>query len=411
MTTLRLAAILLLSLVLCPQAARAQGLNAAQSLALNSIPPALAASVTAARNALVAASLAVPADAALLARRASELAQAELAVAMGRADMLARLQASPNRLTPAQLAQTLQSVAGGGRGGGAGAPVVVPFADAPKVPLWPNGSPGALGDADADKPVLAVYLAPKRADGQPRPAVVMAPGGGYARVSTSGGEGDATAEWFNSLGVSAFILRYRVAPYRYPAETDDGRRAMRLVRSRAAEFGIDPNRIGIMGYSAGGHLAAYTSTVFDAGDPSSADPIERASSRPDFAMLFYPVISFNTAVAGQQNLTAYASSGLNLLGANPSAELLEQLSVDTRVTANNPPTFLYHGTADTAVTSENSLRFYLALKKAGVPVELHTFESGGHATGISAGDPLRGTLPELIKTWLRVRGVVSLEIP
>jgi acetyl esterase/lipase len=387
---------------------RAQGLNAAQQLALNSLPPALTADVTAARNALAAASLAVPGDPAAVSGRAAALGQAELALATARADLLARLQASPNRLGPAQLAQAVQQATG--RGGRGGATSMVSFADAPKALLWPNGTPGALGDTEADKPVMAIYLAPKRADGQPVPAVVILPGGAYANVST-GGEGTPVAEWLNSMGVSAFVVRYRVSPYRHPAELDDGRRAMQLVRSRAAEFGIDANRIGLMGFSAGGHLAAYTSTVFEPGRPDAADPAERVSSRPDFTILIYPVISFRPEVAGARNLNAYANSGRNLLGDTPAPELVEAMSVETRVTAQNPPTFLYHGSSDTLVGPENSFRFFLALRKAGVPAELHTYESGVHGTGLSFGDPLLGTIPDLIKRWLRTRGVVTFEVP
>jgi acetyl esterase/lipase len=390
---------------------RAQSLNAAQQLALNSLPPALAADAAAARNALAAASLAMPADPTGVMARAEALGQAELTLALARADLLARLQASPNRLNAAQLAQAVQQAAGrGGRGAAGSAGNTVSFAEAPKVLLWPNGTPGALGDAEADKPAMAIYLAPKRPDGQPRPAVVILPGGAYANVSTAG-EGTQVAEWLNSMGVSAFVVRYRVSPYRYPAELDDGRRAMQLVRSRAAEFGLDPNRIGLMGFSAGGHLAAYTSTVFEPGRPEAADPVERVSSRPDFTLLIYPVISFRPEVAGTRNLNAYANSGRNLLGDSPSPELVEQLSVETRVTAQNPPTFLYHGSSDTLVAPENSFRFFLALRKAGVPAELHTYESGGHGSGISLGDPLLGTIPDLIKRWLRTRGVVTFEIP
>ena len=389
--------------------ASAQSFNAAQQIALGSINPALVNAATAARNALTAASLTESADRAeQITAKLAALRDAELALAIARADLVARIQASPNRLNAAQLASVARN---GGRGGRGGTPVAVSFANAPKVPLWPDGAPGALGDTDADKPLLAVYLVKQPPGSSPAPAVVIAPGGGYLRVSTAGGEGDSAAEWFNSLGVSAFVLRYRVTPYHYPAETDDGQRAIRLVRARAAEFGIDPNQIGMLGFSAGGHLTAATATIFDAGRPDAPDPIDRVSSRPDFAMLMYAVISFDPQVAGPQNLAAYAGSGRNLLGDNPDPKLVEQLSLENRVTRNTPPTFLYNGTADTLVSSENSFRFYLALRKAGVPTEVHTFEDGVHATGLSLNDPIKGTLPELLKTWLRMRGVVSVEIP
>lgn len=406
-----LGALLALVVGCCP-AVRAQGYNAAQQLALNSIPLALTNAVTASRAALTAASLATPPNEFELAAKAGALFEDELALALYRADLLARLQASPNRLSAAQLAQAAQQAAGGRGGRGGAAPAGgVAFADAPKVLLWPAGAPGALGDAEADKPFLAVYLAPRREGAPPAPAVVIAPGGGYFMVSAAGSEGTGTAQWLNSLGISAFVLRYRVSPYRQPAELDDGRRAMRLVRARAAEFGVDPKRIGMMGFSAGGHLAAYTSSVIDGGRSDDADPLERVSSRPDFAILVYPVISFNPAIAGPQNLAAYAGSGRNLLGENADPALVFRMSAETQVTAANPPTFLYHGSADTLVTPENSLRFYLALRQAGVPAELHTYENGTHGTGLGVDDPIRGTVGEVLKTWLRVRGLVSFEIP
>ena len=399
-----------LGLTLAPLV-QAQNFNAAQQIALGSISPGLTAAVTAARSALATASLASPADAFEIEARAAKLGDAELALALARASVVARIQASPNRLSPQQLAlATEQSTGRGGRGGG-GSPVTVPFANASKIILWPSGAPGALGDADADKPVLAMYLVKREPGAAPVPAVVIAPGGGYFRVSTSGNEGDNAAEWFNSLGISAFVLRYRVAPYHYPVEIEDGQRAMRVVRARAAEFGVDPNRIGMLGFSAGGHLAAAAATIASPGLPDAADSVDRVSSRPDFSVLMYPVISFNPEVAGAQNLAAYAASGRNLLGENPAPELVEKMSLETRVTSGTPPTFLYHGTSDTLVTPDNSLRYYMALRKAGVPAELHTAEKGVHATGLSLNDPIRGTLAELLKIWLRERGIVEVEIP
>ncbi len=389
----------------------AQNFNAAQQIALNSVNPTLVNAATAARNALAAAAWNVPVNRVELAAKADALRDADLTLALARADLLARLQASPNKLNPAQLATARQNAATGGRGGAGPPPAKIPFASAPKILLWPNGAPGALGNADADKPLLAAYLV-KRAPGEPpAPAVVIAPGGAYLRVSTTGGEGDSTAEWFNSIGVSAFVLLYRVAPYHYPAETDDGKRAIRLVRARAAEFGVDPNRIGMLGFSAGGHLTGATATIFDAGQPNSPDPIERVSSRPDFAILMYAVLVFAPDVAGPNPLTAYASSGRNLLGDNPDPKLIDDMSIEKRVTAASPPMFLYNGTADTLVPPENAFRVYNALRKAGVPTEVHTAENGAHATGISLGDPIRGALPDLLKTWLRLRGIVSADIP
>lgn len=184
----------------------------------------------------------------------------------------------------------------GGRGGGRGALNAGPLT----IPLWPNGVPGALGDTEADKPEMTFYRG-----GRSGTAVINAPGGAYRNLSMES-EGRQEAYWFNAMGVSAFVLRYRLTPYHHPAELNDAQRAIRIVRSRAQEFGIQPDRIGMMGFSAGGHLAATAGTHFDAGSMDAADPLERVSSRPDFLILCYPVISFQASVAGTNVLGAYA---------------------------------------------------------------------------------------------------------
>jgi acetyl esterase/lipase len=202
----------------------------------------------------------------------------------------------------------------------------------------------------------------------------------------------------NAAGVTAFVLKYRLGPkYRHPIELGDAQRAIRLVRARAAELGVAPDRIGIMGFSAGGHLAATAGTHFDAGKPDAADPIDRAGCRPDFLILAYPVISFDPAIA-------HSGSVRNLLGENPDPKLLEDLSNDLRVTAATPPTFLFHTNADTGVVAENSVRFYLALRRAKVPAELHIFENGPHGVGLALGDPSLSAWPTLLTNWLRGRG-------
>src|SRR5689334_17458562 len=263
----------------------------------------------------------------------------------------------------ALLAQAPTATAPGGNPGRGGRGNV--NAGPQTIPLWPNGVPGALGDTDADKPELTFYRA-GRGGGT---AVIIAPGGAYRNLSMEN-EGRQEAYWFNSMGVNAFVLKYRLAPYRHPVELNDAQRAIRIVRSRAQEFGIQPDRIGMMGFSAGGHLTATAGTHFDAGKTGAADEVERASSRPDFLILCYPVISFQTSVAGPDVLGAYAASGRNLLGDNPDRKTLDDLSNELQVTAQTPPAFLFHTTADALVAVDNSVQFYLALRKAHVPAEM-----------------------------------------
>jgi acetyl esterase/lipase len=264
--------------------------------------------------------------------------------------------------------------------------------------LWPNGAPGALGDEDRDKPALTIYMPPNTAG--PMAAVVIAPGGSYARLSMNL-EGRAPANYLNTLGVAAFVLRYRLGPqYHHPIELGDVQRAIRLVRSRASEWHLAPDRIGIMGFSAGGHLASSASTHFDAGKSDAADPIDRVSSRPDFAILGYPVISFVEPWTHQGSKT-------NLLGERPDAALARSLSSETQVTAETPPTFIYQTTADTVVPPENAVAYYLALRKAGVPAELHIFKNGAHGSGLGQQDPALAEWPRLLANWLRVSGFIK----
>ncbi len=266
-----------------------------------------------------------------------------------------------------------------------------------EVPLWPNGAPGALGTDDADKPTLTLYRAARGANGT---AVVVAPGGGYGALAMDH-EGRQVVAYFNAMGVTAFVLKYRLGPkYHHPIQLGDAQRAIRIARSRASELGILANRIGMMGFSAGGHLTATAGTHFVDGKPDAADPIDRLSSRPDFLILGYPVISLDAAIG-------HAGSRRNLLGDTPDPKLVEDLSLDTRVTAQTPPTFLFHTNADTGVPPENSVRFYLALRRAKVPAEMHIFENGPHGVGLALGDPALGTWPVLLTNWLRGRGLLT----
>jgi acetyl esterase/lipase len=264
--------------------------------------------------------------------------------------------------------------------------------------LWPNGAPGAQGSEDRDKPALTVYMPPNTTG--PMTAVIIAPGGSYARLAMNL-EGRAPANYFNTLGIAAFVLRYRLGPqYHHPIELGDALRAIRTVRARAAEWHIAPDRIGMMGFSAGGHLASSVSTHFDAGTADAADPIDRVSSRPDFAILGYPVISLVESWTHQGSKT-------NLLGDLPDPALARSLSSDTQVTASTPPAFIYQTNADTTVPAENAVAYYLALRKAGVPAEMHIFKDGPHGTGLGMQDPALGEWPRLLANWLRASGLLK----
>ena len=261
--------------------------------------------------------------------------------------------------------------------------------------LWPSGAPGAIGDEDRDKPALTIYMPPNTTG--PMSAVIVAPGGSYARLSMNL-EGRAPANYLNTLGIAAFVLRYRLGPrYHHPIELGDAQRAIRTVRARAAEWHIAPDRIGFMGFSAGGHLASSVSTHFDNGKADAADPIDRAGSRPDFAILAYPVISLVEPWTHQGSKT-------NLLGDAPDAALARSLSSETQVTAPTPPTFIYHTNADTVVPVENAVAYFLALRRAGVTAEMHVFRNGAHGSGLAQQDPALAEWPRLLANWLRAGG-------
>ncbi len=265
--------------------------------------------------------------------------------------------------------------------------------------LWPAGTPGSRGDnPDLDVPSITVYRPEAaRASGS---SVVVCPGGGYGHLAMDH-EGRQVAVWLNEIGVTAVVLKYRLGPrYRHPAMLDDVSRAIRTVRFRAKEWGLDPDRIAVMGFSAGGHLASTVATHFDAGNPDSDDPIERVSSRPDRLILAYPVVALATT-------HGHAGSRRNLLGDSPPAELVESLSNERQVTAETPPTFLVHTTEDKAVPPENSLLFAMALRKHGVSVELHLFEKGRHGLGLGGGDPAFSEWPKLCENWLRNQGFLG----
>jgi acetyl esterase/lipase len=264
------------------------------------------------------------------------------------------------------------------------------------IPLWPEGPPGGGSEGLS---VLRAYPAP--ADRATGTAVVVCPGGGY-RLHATDHEGQQVAKWLNRIGVSAFVLHYRLgAQHPHPAPLQDAQRALRHVRAHAGALGVAPDRIGILGFSAGGHLASTAATHFDAGDPAAADPVERVSSRPDFAILGYPVISLSEPFR-------HDGSRRNLLGARADdPELVEALSSEKQVTAETPPSFLFHTGEDDGVPVENSLAFYAALRGAGVPAELHIYQLGPHGVGLAPGDPVLGSWTERLADWLRTTGKLT----
>lgn len=274
----------------------------------------------------------------------------------------------------------------------------LPIQDAQTFPLWAGPAPGALGTQESDIPAITVYLPRNMAPNTP--AVVVCPGGGYVNLAMNH-EGRQVANYLNSLGIAAFVLRSRLGPrYHHPIELGDIQRAIRTVRAKAVEWRLDPARIGVLGFSAGGHLAMSASTHFDAGNPTASDPVDRAGSRPDFTVLGYPVISLVEPWTHQ-------GSKNNLLGPNPDLELARGLSGELAVTAQTPPTFLFHTNADTAVPAENSVYYYLALRKAGVAAEMHIFEKGPHGVGLANDDAALSEWSKLLANWLRVRGILK----
>ena len=273
-----------------------------------------------------------------------------------------------------------------------------PSAEPRTMRLWDGKAPGALGDADSDRPTITLYAA--STEHNPTAAVIVFPGGSYGYLATNH-EGRQPANWLNAMGLVAFVVKYRVGPrYQHPVELGDAQRAIRVVRARAKEFGVSPDKIGVMGFSAGAHLASTAATHFDSGNPQSSDPIEHAGCRPDFAILAYPVISFTAEYTHQ-------GSRKNLLGENPKPELVKELSSELNVTPKTPPTFLFSSSTDTVVPPENSVAFYLALRKAGVPAELHIFENAPHGVGLDLADPSVGEWGTLLLHWLRERKVLT----
>ena len=274
------------------------------------------------------------------------------------------------------------------------------------IDLWPEGVPGLKADASEEKtdgqgrfwnihhPSLTVYApAEGKANGT---GMILASGGGYQRVAIGLNGGEVT-RWLNSLGVTVFVLKYRAMEYGHPAPLQDALRSMRVVRSRAAEWKIDPKKIGMIGGSAGAHLTASSGTLFDAPEGRTGAALDKVSGRPDFMVLIFPVLTM-------QEPYVHGASRKNLLGDNPSAELKHHLSMEEQVTKDTPPTFLIHSSEDTTAVVENSLLFYQAMRKAKAPIEMHLYPKGPHGSGM---DPKLGPTsewPKHCESWMRFNG-------
>jgi acetyl esterase/lipase len=278
-----------------------------------------------------------------------------------------------------------------------------------EILLWPEGHAANLGDEPkfvgtlewmkrvTRSPAITPFL--PEADKRSGAAVVICPGGGYGGLAMEK-EGLEVGRWMQQHGIAGVVLRYRCGggKNQQPVPLEDAQRAIRLVRHHAKEWGVDPQRVGILGFSAGGHLASSAATMFYDGDPDAADPVEKQPCRPDFAVLVYPVISMENGVT-------HGGSRRNLLGENADDLLVKSLSTDGRVTEKTPPTFLIHAGDDEAVPVKNSLLFYEALVAHQVPAELHVFEAGGHGFGMLRGDRPADKWPELLEPWLARRGL------
>jgi len=267
------------------------------------------------------------------------------------------------------------------------------------IPLWEGKAPGALGDRPQDMPTLTVVTPGETTSFGT--GVIVAPGGGYQALA-SGLEGRQVADWFAAHGVTAFVLTYRLTSYGYthPTQLTDAKRAIRWVRAHAQDYGINPARIGMIGFSAGGHLTAMAETQFDAGKVQANDPVERVSSRPDFAVLSYAAI----------DLPGNRWDARGLIGPKLTPEQLDQLKPADHVRADTPPTFLWTTTTDELVPPDNSTKMYNALIAAKVPAELHIFARGRHGMGLGMTDPALSVWPTLLQNWLEDQALIGAKV-
>ncbi|MEK8129569.1 alpha/beta hydrolase [Paenibacillus filicis] len=262
------------------------------------------------------------------------------------------------------------------------------------IEVWPGELPHGQEHVQEERPILTPYLL-EASQGERHAAVIVCPGGGYGM--RAGHEGRPVAEWLNRIGLSAFVLDYRVAPSKHPAPLVDAQQAIRIVRANAAEWGLDPARIGILGFSAGGHLAASASVLFQPGDETSDDPLLRESSRPNLAVLCYPVISLLPEFGHQGSMR-------NLLGEEASEDQVRAMSQELQVSAETPPCFIWHTSDDPVVPVENALYFAASLRRHGVPFELHSYESGRHGIGLAEDHPYAQPWTAACERWLRLQG-------
>ena len=273
-----------------------------------------------------------------------------------------------------------------------------PPRDLEPVPLWPNGAPGAKGNTAADIPTLIPYLLEGREN---RPAVVICPGGGYGGLAMSH-EGHEIAAWLNRNGIHAFICNYRHRGkgYGHPYPLMDAQRAIRIVRGNSTKWKVEPDRVGILGFSAGGHLASSSATHDSIGKLDASDPLNGLECRPDFAVLCYAVIGFGKSYT-------HRGSQRNLLGKNPAPDLIRFYSNENRVDKKTCPTFLWHTAEDRSVPAENSVRYFLQCQKHGVPSSLHVFEKGRHGIGLAKSTPAARKWPDLCISWLSASGFIA----
>jgi acetyl esterase/lipase len=275
------------------------------------------------------------------------------------------------------------------------------------IPLWPEGVPNAKPNAGPERadgerlsnisqPTLTVY--PAAFDRPSGSAVIICPGGSYEFLSNTR-EGQQYAQWLSSLGITAFVLKYRLSGYGHPAPLQDVLRAIRLVRSQAAKYGVAPDRIGVMGSSAGGHLAASASTLFNHPAGRTGGALDTVSARPDFAILMYPVITM-------EGPAAHMGSRKALLGASPPPALVQLMSLEKQVSAATPPTLLFHSQDDGLVPADNSILYFQALTRAGVPAEMMIFEHGGHGMAMRTGNGTATNWTRRAEDWLRGRKLI-----
>lgn len=270
------------------------------------------------------------------------------------------------------------------------------------VPLWSEGAPNALGSESKDQPNLTVYIANSE---KPTGALVICPGGGYGNLAMDH-EGRQICEWANRMGLTAILCdyRHRGKGYGHPAPLHDAQRAIRMARANATPWNLDPTKIGIIGFSAGGHLVSTVITQFDSGETEASDPVSKESSRPDFAILCYPVISMGSSFT-------HRGSEINLLGPNANRETLEKFASERNVRPDTPPTFLMHTLEDKAVPPQNSLVFYQAMVAKNVPGELHIYQKGTHGIGLGKTIPGTSDWPLACQRWLHQLGMVKQPSP